>query len=487
MAPAWRRVAALKTPAALRDYLGSLGIAAQMPFDEDADLAPLAAPLSLPGGGTLGNRFCIQPMEGWDGAADGTPTDLVRRRWRAFGSSGAKLIWGGEATAITHAGRANPNQLRLEEDTAAALAALRAELVAVHEERFGHSGDLLVGLQLTHSGRFCRPNAKQVTEPVTLYRHPLLDRKFGLAAGHRPASDAEVEALIERFIAAGVLAWQAGFAFVDVKHCHGYLGHEFLSAVDRPGRYGGSFENRTRFLREVAAGLRRRAPELLLGVRLSAFDLIPFEPHPDTRVGTPSRVASRYRHGFGAAGHDPTAYDLSEPLRFVALLQELGIFLLNVTAGSPYYTPHVQRPALFPPSDGYLPPEDPLVGVARQIEVVRQIKERFPGMIVVGSGYSYLQEWLPHVAGAGVAGGGVDVVGIGRMALSYPRLPADLLEGRALQRKRICRTFSDCTTAPRNGLISGCFPLDPFYKTRAEAAELRRRKQAGAVRPPAGV
>lgn len=479
MASAYRRVAALKTPAAFRDHLHRLGIAAQMPFADRPDLAALAAPLRLPDGRTLGNRFCMQPMEGWDGAADGTPTELVRRRWRAFGRSGAKLIWGGEATAVQHSGRANPNQLRLEEDTAAALAALRAELVAAHEERFGHAGDLLVGLQLTHSGRFCRPNAKQVTEPLTLYRHPLLDRKFGIPAGHRPASDAEVEALVERFVDAGVLAWQAGFAFVDVKHCHGYLGHEFLSAVDRPGRYGGSFENRTRFLREVVAGLRRRAPELLIGVRLSAFDLIPFEPEAETRVGVPARAAAGYRYGFGAAGHDPTAYDLSEPLRFVALLQELGIFLLNVTAGSPYYTPHVQRPALFPPSDGYLPPEDPLVGVARQIDVVRQLKERFPEIIMVGSGYSYLQEWLPHVAGAAVAGGGVDVVGLGRMALSYPHLPADLLAGRSLERKRICRTFSDCTTAPRNGLISGCFPLDPFYKARAEAAELRRRKQAG--------
>ena len=441
-------------------------------------MAPLAAPLHLPDGRAVGNRFCIQPMEGWDATPDGIPTELVRRRWRAFGTSGAKLIWGGEATAIQHQGRANPNQLRLEEDTVAALAALRSELVAAHEERFGHCGDLLVGLQLTHSGRFCRPNAKQVTEPVTLYRHPLLDRKFGVDVHHRPASDDEVEALIQRFVAAGVLAWQAGFAFVDVKHCHGYLGHEFLSAVDRPGRYGGSFENRTRFLREVVAGLRRRVPELLIGVRLSAFDLIPFEPHGETRVGIPSSVASGYRHGFGAASDDPTAYDLTEPMRFVALLQELGIFLLNVTAGSPYYNPHIQRPALFPPSDGYQPPEDPLVGVARQIEVVRRIKERCPEMIVVGSGYSYLQEWLPHVASAGVARGGVDFVGIGRMALSYPHLPADLLAGRTLERKRICRTFSDCTTAPRNGLISGCFPLDPFYKARAEAAELRRLKDA---------
>ena len=478
MAPAYRRVAALKTPAAFRDYLHTLGIADRIPFDEGPAMAPLAAPLRLPDGRTVGNRFCIQPMEGWDAAKDGTPTELVRRRWRAFGTSGAKLIWGGEATAIQHAGRANPNQLRLEEDTAATLAALRTELVAAHEERFGHGGDLLVGLQLTHSGRFCRPNAKQVTEPVTLYPHALLDRKFGIGAEHRPASDDEVEALIERFVAAGVLAWQAGFAFVDVKHCHGYLGHEFLSAVDRPGRYGGSFDNRTRFLREVVAGLRRRVPELLIGVRLSAFDLIPFEPHAATRVGMPSAVASRYRHGFGTAGDDPTAYDLTEPLRFVALLQELGIFLLNVTAGSPYYNPHIQRPALFPPSDGYRPPEDPLVGVARQIDVVRQIKQRFPEMIVTGSGYSYLQEWLPHVGSAGVAGGGVDFVGIGRMALSYPHLPADLLAGRTLERKRICRTFSDCTTAPRNGLISGCFPLDPFYKARAEAAELKRLKAA---------
>ena len=486
MPPAYRRVAALKTAAAFHDYLHSLGVSDQIPFPATSHppaVAPLARPLHLPDGRTVGNRFCIQPMEGWDAADDGIPTELVRRRWRAFGASGAKLIWGGEATAVQHEGRANPNQLRLEEDTVTALADLRAELVAAHEERYGSSHDLLVGLQLTHSGRFCRPNAKRRTEPVTLYHHPLLDQKFGLDSGHRPASDDQVEAIVDRFVAAGVLAWQAGFTFVDVKHCHGYLGHEFLSAVDRDGRYGGSFENRTRFLREVVAGLRRRVPELLIGVRLSAFDLIPFEPHRDTRVGVPSTIAGAYRHGFGTAGDNPAAYDLTEPMRFVGLLEEMGIFLLNLTAGSPYYNPHIQRPALFPPSDGYLPPEDPLVGVARQIDVVRQLKQRFPQMIMVGSGYSYLQEWLPHVAAATVAAGAVDCIGIGRMAISYPQFPADILAGRGLERKRICRTFSDCTTAPRNGLISGCFPLDPFYKARDEAAELRRLKQQAA---PAG-
>jgi 2,4-dienoyl-CoA reductase-like NADH-dependent reductase (Old Yellow Enzyme family) len=159
-------------------------------------------------------------------------------------------------------------------------------------------------------------------------------------------------------------------------------------------------------------------------------------------------------------------------------LAALDIRLVCVTAGSPYYNPHIQRPALFPPSDGYQPPEDPLVGVARQIAVTAALKQERPEMIVVGSGYSYLQEWLPHVAQAVVRSGGADFVGLGRMVLSYPEMPADVLAGRPYQRKRICRTFSDCTTAPRNGLISGCYPLDPFYKERPEAAQLDEIKSA---------
>jgi 2,4-dienoyl-CoA reductase-like NADH-dependent reductase (Old Yellow Enzyme family) len=418
-------------------------------------------------------------MEGWDGSNQGSPTDLVRRRWNSFGASGAKLIWGCEATAIQHEARANPNQLCLGEDTVDSIASLRSELVSTHEQQFGTSDDLLVGLQLTHSGRFCRPNSKDILEPISLYRHALLDKKFGFDGNHYPATDEEIEEIISKFIKASTLAQQAGFDFIDVKHCHGYLGHEFLSAIDRPGRYGGSFENRTRFLREVISGIRRRSPDLLIGVRLSAFDLIPFEPHTTSSIGIPSTPPSPYRHGFGTSIADPTDYDLNEPFCFVSLLQELGVYLINLTAGSPYYNPHIQRPALFPPSDGYTPPEDPLIGVARQVDVVRQFKKRFPSMTIVGSGYSYLQEWLPHVGSAIVDAGHVDSVGLGRMALSYPYLPRDLIAGKPLERKRICRTFSDCTTAPRNGLISGCFPLDPFYKSRVEAKILKNLKSLG--------
>mgnify|MGYP002035044902 FL=1 len=218
------------------------------------------------------------------------------------------------------------------------------------------------------------------------------------------------------------------------------------------------------------------APQLGIGVRLSAFDMVPFEP-ADDYVGAPVGVPLPYSSGFGVSSDEPTKPDLEEPIAFIQLLRELGVTLLNITAGSPYYTPHIQRPALFPPSDGYLPPEDPLVGVARQIDTVRRLKRRLPDVTFVGSSYSYLQEWLPAVAAAAVAAGWVDSVGIGRMMLSYPDLPHHVLSGLPLERKRICRTFSDCTTAPRGGLISGCYPLDPFYKERDEAGLLHQLKR----------
>ena len=150
---------------------------------------------------------------------------------------------------------------------------------------------------------------------------------------------------------------------------------------------------------------------------------------------------------------------------------------LNVTCGSPYYTPHIQRPAIFPPSDGYQPPEDPLRGVVRQIDITRQIKKAAGPMTVVGSGFSYLQDYLPHVAQAVVRAGWADMVGLGRMVLSYPRLPADTLAAKPMQRKLVCRTFSDCTTAPRHGIISGCYPLDAYYKAMPEAGQVKRIKQ----------
>jgi NADPH2 dehydrogenase len=478
----YRRVASLKTAAAFRDYLAQIEVV--LGFDEEvlagAD-APLAQPYVLRSGFTMGNRFCILAMEGWDGTPDGHPTELTTRRWRHFGMSGAKLIWGGEATAVRPDGRANPNQLMIDKHTVADLATLRQTLVAAHEARFGRSDDLLVGLQLTHSGRFARPYEKARLEPKILYHHPILDRKFGIPPDAPVMQDGEIARLVDDFVRAAALAQRAGFGFVDVKHCHGYLGHEFLSAVDRPGRYGGSLENRTRFLREVVHGIRTEAPGLEIGVRLSAFDFVPFRPGADGR-GEPEPFDgptyggdTRYRYAFGGDGTG-VGIDLTEPRAFLDLLAALDIELVCVSAGSPYYNPHIQRPSLFPPSDGYGPPEDPLAGVARQVAVTTRLKRHRPDMAVVGSAYSYLQEWLPNVAQHVVRTGQADFVGLGRMALPYPDMAADVLAGRPLQRRRICRTFSDCTTAPRHGLVSGCYPLDAFYQERPEAAALKEIK-----------
>jgi NADPH2 dehydrogenase len=468
------RVASLSAEA-FRDRLAALGV--ELPFDDvvtPAPEGPLARPLSA-GGFTIGNRFAILPMEGWDGTAEGAPSELTTRRWKHFGESGAKLLWGGEAVAVRPDGRANPHQLLLTEGTLGPIAELRETAERAHAARFGTTDGLLIGLQLTHSGRFARPGLEGRPEPRIAYRHPFLDRRLGLRDDAALLSDDDLARLVDDFVAAAVRAARAGFRFVDVKHCHGYLGHELLSAFDRPGRYGGSLENRTRFFRDVVGGIRASAPGLAVGVRLSIFDFAPFEAGA-TGIGRPEEER-RYRYAFGGDGTG-LGIDLEEPRRFLDLLLALDVYLVCTTAGSPYYNPHIQRPALFPPSDGYLPPEDPLVGVARQIAATAALKKHRPELLVVGSGYSYLQEWLPNVAQAVVREGQADSVGIGRGVLSYPDMAADVLAGRPVDRKRLCRTFSDCTTAPRQGLVSGCYPLDPYYRGRPEASRLTGRKRA---------
>ncbi|MCB9460602.1 MAG: NADH:flavin oxidoreductase [Anaerolineaceae bacterium] len=474
----YKRVAQLRTPEQFLDYCQSVD--AEMPFDADVQYgagAPLAQPYSYRGT-TLSNRFSVLPMEGWDGTADGHPSDLTKRRWQRFGESGADLIWGGEAVAVRHDGRANARQLIINEQTVGDIAGLREALLAAHKEQIGTTDGMVIGLQLTHSGRFCRPNTHAL-EPRIAYRHPVLDEKFNIDSDDYLLSDGEIDQLIEDFARAAVLAQKAGYDFVDIKHCHGYLGHEFLSAMDRPGKYGGSFENRTRFLRNAVEAVRAAAPGLDIGVRLSAFDWIPFKPG-DENIGEKTPYEGHYPYAFGGDGSG-TGIDLSEPNQFLDLLLSLDIQLLCVTAGSPYYVPHIQRPAIFPPSDGYLPPEDPLAGVARQIKATGELKKHRPELTVIGSGYSYLQDWLPNVAQAVVRQGMADFVGLGRMVLSYPDMPVDILRGNTLQRKRICRTFSDCTTAPRNGIVSGCYPLDDFYKNSERAEALKEAKKASEI------
>lgn len=476
MSERWPRVASLRTAAALRARLAALGVV--LPCDdaiETGPAAPLARTLPLGGGLVAGNRFAIQPMEGWDGTPDGLPTELTLRRWQRFGASGAGWIWGGEAVAVRPDGRANPHQLVASEAAVGALAALREALLS--EARGNGHGTPVVGLQLTHSGRWSVPEPG-VRRPRVAARHPLLDARVGIRDGAAVLRDDEVDALIGDFARAATVADRAGFDFVDVKHCHGYLLHEFLGARTRTGRWGGpALADRTRLAFAIVGAVRAAAPRLAIGVRLSVFDALPHHRDPNG-LGAPEPHGAPYPFGFGLDPTAPGRIDLDEPIVFVRALVARGAGWINVTSASPYYAPHLQRPALFPPSDGYPPPEDPLAGVARLLDAARAIKHAVPAAIVVASGASYLQEFVPHVAQACLRAGWFDAIGLGRMALSYPELPADALAGRVLVRGKVCRTFSDCTTAPRNGLVSGCYPLDPFYRARPEHAALEAAKRS---------
>jgi 2,4-dienoyl-CoA reductase-like NADH-dependent reductase (Old Yellow Enzyme family) len=510
------RIPSLKTVADFRNHVASLGL--NLPCEDaiesgkDSPLAQAIPDLTV-NGKRVGNRWAIHPMEGWDATTTGGATDEVRRRWQRFGESGAKVIYGGEAMAVRPDGRANPNQLIIVEENQRDLAEIREILVKAHRERHGPADDLVIGFQLTHSGRFCKPADKKRMEPRVAFRHPILDRKFNVTSDAQVFTDSEIEELIQCYIRAAKIARDVGADFVDLKHCHGYLLHEFLGAHTRPGKFGGSFENRTRILRDIIAGIRASGNPIDIGVRLSAFDFVPFKPDP-TRAepgklgpGIPEDFSHclPYRYGFGVNTSNPVEYDLAETFQFAELCAQLGVKILNLSAGSPYYNPHIQRPAAYPPSDGYQPAHDPLIDVARQINVVRQVKERLakvgqasslsrttksspqaeqdrqdacPTPIVIGTAYSYLQEYLPHVAQYAVRHGWTDMVGLGRMVLSYPEMLADATTKGALTPKLICRTFSDCTTAPRNGLISGCYPLDKHYSAKPEFAQLKAIKKA---------
>ncbi|OGV34183.1 MAG: NADH:flavin oxidoreductase [Lentisphaerae bacterium GWF2_45_14] len=471
----YRKMASIKSASEFSNYASSINL--NIPIDEKietGDNAPLRQTVTI-NGKTIGNRFCVLPMEGWD-CPGGHPSDFTRRRWKNFGISGAKLIWGAEAAATRDDGMSNPGQLRISEATLSEIAEMREMLCSSHKERFETSDDLYVGLQLTHSGRFSKPHDNSKHEPVIAYRHPILDRRLGLSSDYPVLSDSQISKIRDDFIKAAVLAEKAGFDFVDVKHCHGYLGHELLSAVERPGIYGGSFENRTRFLREIIEGIKSQSPRLEIGVRISMFDFVPFKKGTDN-VGIPESFDGKiYPYAFGGDGSG-LGIDMTETVMLLDVLEKLGVKLICTSAGSPYYNPHIQRPAMFPPSDGYLPPEDPLAGVARQISALAELKKKKPSMIFIGAAYTYLQEWLGNVTQALVRQNMTDFASIGRMVLPYPDIVSDIIEGRPLQKNRICRTFSDCTTAPRKGIISGCYPLDNFYKKMPEYEKLKEAKK----------
>ena len=431
----------------------------------DDDTSPLLQPLTV-GGRTVGNRMAVHPMEGCDGTPEGAPGELTERRWRGFGAGGTKIIWG-EATAVVPEARANPRQLLLSEDTAPPIGRLLTTARQAHHERFARDDDLLVGLQLTHSGRWSHPR------PLIARHSATLDPLKRIAPDDLVLDDAYLERLAEAYVRAAVIARDIGFDFVDVKQCHTYLLNELLGARTRPGPYGGSFENRTRFIRELLTRIRSEAPGLILASRVNVYDGPRYTGEPG-QPGTPMPDAEN--PGFGVAV-DGIEADPAEPLALVGLLREHGVAMVNVTMGSPYFNSHIGRPFERAPVDGYEPPEHPLAGVERHFRLTAAVQEAYPDLAVIGTGYSWLRHYAANAGAANIAAGRVSAMGLGRGALAYPDFAADITDHGRMTDRKSCIGVSYCTAlmrAKHNDLgqfPAGCVPRDPFYAEQFKQAQ----------------
>jgi 2,4-dienoyl-CoA reductase-like NADH-dependent reductase (Old Yellow Enzyme family) len=451
-----------KTAAELGEAAARLGL--DLPLQDD--LSPLFEPATV-GPLRVGNRLCIQPMEGCDGTADGRPDDLTLRRYQRFGAGGAKLIWG-EAAAVVPEGRANPRQLLAVPGHTADLSHLVRTCRQAHRDAFGSDRDLVIGLQLTHSGRYSYQRPLLACHDPQLDPCTVVDRATGTTVdpAYPLLSDDDLKRLEDAYVAAARTAFRAGFDFVDVKQCHRYLLSELLAAHTRPGPYGGSYANRTRQARGIIARLRAEVPGLVLATRLNAYDGVPFRKNPDTGLGEPVPWSAPLQCAWGTDLADPARPDLTEPRRWIGELRDLGVAVVNVTMGNPYAQMHVTRPFEYPPPDGYQTPEHPLIGVARHFGVTAQLQAALPEFPLVGSGYSYLQGFVGQAGAANVARGRCTFVGVGRASLSQPDFARQLQEHGRLDPKRVCRTFSYCTAlmrAKHNDLgqfATGCPPFD---------------------------
>jgi len=306
-------------------------------------------------------------------------------------------------------------------------------------ESMGSAHRIFCVLQLTHSGRFSRPDGHRC--PRCAVYNPSLDGGDGSQICF--FSDRELDTLQERFVESAKLASEAGFDAVDIKACHGYLVNELLgSFTRRDSRYGGVFENRIRFLLETLSKIREKVPELKLAVRLSVFD------------GTP------YPYGFGVSRKRDSVPDLEEPLDLIRQLVGIGCVLLNITLGNPHVKAHLGRPYDRPVDKSPPADEHPLEGISRLLTLTGLIQKKFPGLPVVGTGYSWLRQFFPNVGAAVLKRGEAAFIGLGRNSFAYPHAPKDLMESGRIDPRRVCVACSCCSELTRAMMPSGCVIRD---------------------------
>ncbi|HSV26547.1 MAG TPA: hypothetical protein VLH60_01530, partial [Sedimentisphaerales bacterium] len=430
----------------LRSLADSLGVGLGMA----EDLAPLRQPVKV-GNLTAPNAMAIHPMEGCDGDSLGRPGPLTVRRYTRFASGGAGLIWA-EAIAVVPEGRANPRQLWLHEESKDAFVEMVKVMRQAAAARFGNGHKPIIVAQLTHSGRYSKPEGKP--QPLIPQHDPYRDAmvvqyppdanaKKNLASDWPVITDEYLDNLQQAYVKTARLAFEVGFDAIDLKACHGYLISELLASRLRAGRYGGSFENRTRFLLEVIDKIRAAVgSERCIGTRMGIYDAIP------------------YPYGWAVDEKDYTKPDLTEPRRLFRMLEQKGVRLVNVTVANPYYNPHVNRPFNEPIAGGYEDPEHPLIGVSRLINLSAVMQKEFPSIAMVGTGYSWLRQFMPNVGAASIAAGKITFVGGGRMGFAYPDFPAEVIMKGKLDPMKVCVGCSGCTQMMRDGGMAGCVVRD---------------------------
>ena len=377
---------------------------------------------------TFDNRVVFQPMEGCDCLPDGTPSDYTIRKYMRFASGGSGLIWF-EANAVCPEGKANPRQLMLTKDN---LNSFKKLVDDVREKALKDTGSVpQMILQLTHSGR-------QSVTPLTMYKNDVYEAtgKIGPIA-----TDDYLDRLPEFYTVSTRLAEEAGFDGIDIKACHGYLLMEAMSAFTREGKYGGSFENRTRLYRNCFnAAKEAKKADTLLTARLGLCDM----------VAKPN--------GFGTDENNTP--ELSEPIALVGMLKEEGLDLLNITIGNPYYNPHVNRPFKV---GAYTPPESAETGLERFKYVTGTIKNAHKDLPIVASGLSYYRENMVDAGNEMIESGICDFAGFGRIILAYPEFYRDYKNG-GIQKKHLCALCSKCTELMRGKCVSGCALHDEVYR-----------------------
>jgi len=415
-----------------------------LPLQKSLD--PLFEPLRL-GEKNIPNRLVVQPMEGFDANPDGSPGELTLRRYTRYAEGGSGMIWF-EATAVVTEGRSNPRQLVITKQSLPGFQRLIQNIRSSALKSFGASHNLYLVLQLTHSGRFSKPDG--IPRPWIFSGNPYLKSGEG---ENDLLTDVQIERLQEKFIEAGILAEKAGFDGVDIKASHGYLLHEFLSSFSRKGsRFGGSsFEDRTRFLMEVIRGIKSKTSNIGTCSRINLYDGIP------------------YPYGFGMKKDGTYEMDLEEPMKLVEQLKQSGCYLINGTMGVPYLNAHINRPFDTPLPGMKYPDEHPLEGVARLINGVGIVQQANPGAKFVGTGYSWFRHLFPEIAAGVLALKKATLIGLGRSSFAYPNAPKDLMQYGKMKKNRTCTSCSKCTELMRHMLITGCPVRDketygPIYK-----------------------